>query len=466
ARFTMDCYDNFDGWDWDQTEFESDSKYLVDRLIQIEKHFGKPWYVLRNIQRDYLTSHRTHRVKIMRLEDEVLPAPPLLRSWHIYKVDRKGLFHWNKQGLVRMGGEFIAPHTMIDVVSSIPNYYVLRNSKNLSSANQPSTWWDWIDSWLGVTSKPGFRVKSVSPIETDKESPYIQVPNTESRKSLKSLVNKLTDGVPVGWQQIEAITNHFRNEFELDPASTPTEDCEDSVEWFLESKKGPAYLFATAATMALRTAGYRTRYASGYVVTYDDYDRLAGQSYITSDNFHMWPEVSVDGWHWLAVEPTPGYPIPCNTLTLKQRLVSAITFLWTTVFRNPLTTFLSGLLLFFGIRYRKSLLARAGWAGWGLAVFVMPVHRLKLTRKLIDLRFWAANSPRPSFVSPSNWYSKVDADGADDFIRLWQSSYFNPNFDRKSSSQEIYRACREAVKTLTLQRIRSHQNQTTLERTK
>ena len=96
-------------------------------------------------------------------------------------------------------------------------------------------------------------------------------------------------------------------------------------------------MFATACAMALRSAGYKTRVASGFIVQKKDYVRVARQSIVTADNLHMWPEVCLDGEFWVPVEPTPGYPIPYSTQTALQWITAKASMAWGWMLANPVS---------------------------------------------------------------------------------------------------------------------------------
>ena len=427
ARFTMDCFHHFDGWDWTKTDLTQEATQRIEPKISLNSKAGKPWLVIDSAQRDYLTGYRAHQVKIMRLDDEVIPAPPLFKSWHIANVDKPDFFQWDEQELIRIDGDSIPPQTMINVVSQVPNFHLLR-----SSQSSPFT----------------------SAKEQNANSIYVQVPENRTRGCLVAMARDWTDGIPEGWQQVETVVNKFRDGFILDPTALPPADCEDTVGWFLDKGRGPAYLFATVATQTLRAAGYRTRLASGFIATRTDYDRVANQSIITSDNAHMWPEVCLDKGHWLPVEPTPGFPIPYSTQTITQRIYAAI---WGTVrmiVRNPLLSLFSIAMLFLAVRFSRIILANLAWIGWRVALAILPQYRLKLTRLLLDLRCWAANFSRPSFACPSNWMRQFDSKPSNKFVLLWQSKSFSSTFDSTASSNEIYNACCDVVKSLTVSRIK------------
>ena len=449
VRFGIDAFYHFDGWDW--TKPEMGEEQILNPPFEVQTKFGKPWFVLRSMKREFLTAKRAHRVKILRLDSATLPAPPLLKSWHIPLVKQKHLFRWSPQATVVMAGDMIPSHTIIDMVSEIPNHHTLRDGKNLLVPDYVDNKIGIVDKLLGLANQGGTRTGKYSPLEEDPESPYRQVPDNDTKLRLEKMVDDLTADQSIGWKQVDAIVNHLRNNFELDPTNVPPEDCEDSVGSFLDQQAGPAYLFATTATQMLRTAGYRTRMRSGFLVSHDDYDRVARQSIVDSSNVHMWPEVCIDGWNWLPVEPTPGYPIPCNVQTMWQwAKVTAVNCI-NLLMRNPITTLAVAALSFFLFWFRKEMVVTFSWLLWNVGM-LLPGQRIKLTRKLIDRRFWAAGMPRPNFVSIGDWYSRVDTNAASEFVKHWCSLNFSANSN--VDNNELGLACKQIVSLLTYQRIR------------
>ena len=457
ARFAVDRYHHFDGWDWTQLDLKAEGvtgKAGAKTIpIIIEQHFGKPWYVVHNIERDFLNSSRAHRVKMMRLETDTLPASSLLKSWHIYRVEDKDLFYWNDQGSIAMRGDFIPTHTMIDQVSLVPNYHDLRSSKNLQ-LNYSSPYWERIDQLIGVRTTSGSKSSTFDPRESNEENLFIQIPDNDSKSRVVSLAKEWTEGHEPGWNQVEAIVNRLRTEFEYDPLQVASQEGQDSVGSFLDNKAGPSYLFATTAAQLLRAAGYRTRIAKGFLVTKEDYDRFANQSIVTRDNLHMWPEVCIDGWHWIPVEPTPGFPIPYSTETWWQWANAKIATVITWIRRNPVISISFLTLLILCYRFRQELVVLVCEVAWRVAYLVIPSRRLKTTRQLIDVRFWAAGLPRPSFASVSDWFLKVDSTDARDFVRCWLRDNFCGSRTAGLSTSEVHSACRSAASALTFRKIK------------
>ena len=421
VRFSVECFQHFDGWNWSKIDLsEADAPKSKITLIQ---EFGSPWYQKSVRKRNFLSINRAHRVKILRLKTNVLPAPSLLRAWHIDRVNIPNLFAFNRQGVVEMKSDFIPKHTVIDCVSDVPNLYLLSKWIYLDLANA--------------------------------DSPFQQVPLNKTKDRIEQLAQAWTAGHPRGWQQVESIIGRLRNEFVFHQDLVATEAYADSVEAFLEQKGGPAYQFASVATLLLRAAGYKTRLKSGFLVSDEDFDWKTGQSIVTSDNLHMWPEICLDGWHWIPVEPTPGVDKPYHHLTLSQWCLTQAAYLFVFIKQHPIVSLLGVVILGLLFRYRWEFVARAAWMTWRVAFALFPKRRLLATRKLIDMRFWAAGFPRPRFEAVSNWFSRPDPNTAKQFCRLWQIENYSRALKPSLQKESVALACRQIVSDLTFKRIKS-----------
>ncbi len=422
-RFGVDCFQHFDGETWTKTEVEP--KQLNVPPIRVVQRWGKPFYSLQRVRKSYLSSRQAHRVKIMRIDTRVLPATPFLSAWHIHRVEVENMFDWNGYGLVQMSGDFIPAHTVIDLVSDVPNYHVLESA----------------DTKYSKTADP--------------ESLFLQMPDNDTRPCVEAIVSRIVEGIEPGWNQIDAIVNHFRENYVHDVTLVDDGQSDDSVRAFLDNGGGPSYLFATAATQFLRSAGYRTRLASGYVVTADDYDRQAQQSIVTYNNAHFWPEVSLDGSLWIPLEPDPAFAIPSGTQTWWQWASGKFGEGLLLVKRNPVRSAVALLSLVMLTLFRKELLVGIFGLGWRVGVNMLPGSRLKLTRKLIDARFRTAGLARPSFASIRDWFSQVDATAGADFFSLWWKDNFGPANSPRASAREVYLACQQIESQLSFDRIKS-----------
>ena len=435
ARFATRKFQSFDGWDWHAIDIkESNPK---PPAINLKRLGGKPVFTLARSRRDFLPGDRVHRIKMMRLEANELLSVSFLDSWHIANVDKADFFAWNEHGQVCYDGEFIPPQTVIDMRGLVPNYHIMRKLGDLRKNFAGST---------GATLKP---VNKVSPAD----SPYLQVPESSKREQLKALVADWTTGIEPGWNQVEAIVDHVRTEFKLNPAWDADPTIDNTVDHFLDQKGGPELMFPTTCVMALRLAGYRTRMVEGYVVRKSDYDRVARQSVVDGSNAHMWPEVCLDGRFWIPVEPTPGYPVPFSVETLWQKLIAAIFGFLRWVYQHPIGALMTLSSVIFVIVYRVRFVTVGLLVWWHIVKLIRPAGLLPATRQLIDARFWAAGQARPASQTISRWYSRVEPDLPRDFFEFWNARNYSES-SQPINNDILVASCYEQLQLLTLQKIR------------
>ena len=422
ARFVIDCFHQFDGWDWSKVDIANENP--LNPRIKIFKSLGKPFFKLQRVKEKYLTENRTHRIKIMRFENPNLPTTSFLNNWHIAKVDDVTMFSWDDSGVVKFAGEMIPPQTVVDVNGFVPNYHLMRDDRALSRyAN------------------------------SDSDSLFLQVPDTDSKDRIASLAAQYTAGSDTGWNQVEAIVQRFRNDFELDPEWEVSETVDDTVGHFLDQNGGPSYMFATSCAMALRSAGYPTRLASGFLIQQEDYDRRSRQSIVTTRNLHMWPEVCLDGKYWIPVEPTPGYPIPYSTETLWQWAKAAFhAYVVAPIRSHPFISTIIALAFVLSYVYRAIVVTNLMLLWWHFVRIVWPQRILETTRQLIDVRFWFAGDARPESRTIQSWYTRVEPGLSSGFFELWNFKNYCSRplaFDREDTVSK----CQEQISAITLKKI-------------
>jgi transglutaminase-like putative cysteine protease len=441
ARFATAKYQHFDGWDW--TAVDTRHVPPTSPHIHPKIRMGVPFFSLARSRKSYLSGDRAHRIKIMRLDTASLPMTPFLDAWHIDFVDKADFFTMDDHGQVKYNGELIPSQTVIDVYSFVPNYHTMRDLNDLrqdvrSSSNQ---------TYQPVSKPQNF------------QSPYLQLPSNLPLSKINSLVAESSASGEPGWRQVEAIVQHIKTEFTVDQNWQADATAENSVAQFLDQKGGPTYLFATTCAMALRSAGYKTRIASGFVVRKSDFDPVAKQSVVGGDNIHFWPEVCLDGRYWIPVEPTPGYPVPFSVETLWQRAVAFFFAGLRLISNNPFTSIISLALAILTFVYRVHFVT-LGWLAWWHFVRVLwPGNLLRTTRGLVDTRFWAAGYARPASQTIHQWYLRVDPRLSKQFFDLWNAeNYFDGH--PPVNKNVVIQSSQELLKSLTAATIKSHFNQT------
>jgi hypothetical protein len=382
-HLALERFDTFDGRVWTHSGATEDQP-----TIRIETKHDKPWAYLLSIGSSSI--HRglePHAVKIINLKSNRFPSPPQLTAVHVDKVDQPDFFGWTDDGVACMPVRDLIPQlTVVHLRSQGVNLQPIREAsfQFAKHSNQQS------EGQLG--SRPG--------IVVDRSAIKTFCSRSEPRLSQ-------TGSLPHNWQQVDAVVERLRTEFAHDPSAPAPEDCSDVVAHFLQAKRGPAYLFATTAAVLLRELGYETRLVTGFYARRDRFDHRAGQTSVLSDDVHVWVEVCVCGSTWVAIEPTPGYEPPRETLTWRQWAMIALAKCVDLVARH--VAMLAGGLALAVLVF----VARRAWLD-ALAFCVCRVMGLRSTRsrllwtiRLLEWRAWLAGRARPKRSTIAAWYAPL-----------------------------------------------------------
>ncbi len=448
TRFAVDYFNCFDGWDWTKTELSPSD--LRSPKIQLEIHESKPWYTLTFPPTAFLTGELHHKIKVMRLNAISLPSPPFLKAWHIDQVDREKFFQWNENGAIDLNGVQIPSLTVINSISKMPNFSELNPPKGPSSLDQVDST-SILSGWFGGDRETSTLLRN----RGSRNSPFLELPENETKEEIQALANRWTSESGRGWSQVQAIVNAVRSNYRVDNTQTIDAETEDTVANFLKNGGGPTYMFATTAAQVLRAAGYQTRLASGFVVRKKDFVRTANQSVVGSENFHLWPEVRIDGTHWIPVEPTPGYPVPISHQSVWKKLTSSVAMAFSWLMRNPISMLAALALITLLIRGRKTLLSFVYWLIWLCLFFASTRWRLLATRRLLDVRLWAAGIPRPPFSTLSSWCNQINPNENREFFLHWNQEQFSSAAHSSTDRGHVERSCRNIVAEFSLKRIKN-----------
>jgi transglutaminase-like putative cysteine protease len=267
------------------------------RLIDAE---GKDWMRLANLKEvSWYTADERHRLKTADLKSNLVPTPTMLTRFRINKVDKPDYYDWDYDGVLVLAGRTRTP----------PGVVVTTDCRTLDPNRLPESAF----ATFGVAGGVSQTLGEVA---------------AEVRPEIERLARDWAGQEPRGWSQVQAVVNKLRSEYVLDRDIAAPPDHPAPVLWFLtESRRGPDYLFATAAALLLRALQYPTRVCLGYYAAPEAYDPETAHTPVKSTDLHFWPEVLLRDGHWLVLEPTPGYEVLGPTLPLEERLLNALTAL-------------------------------------------------------------------------------------------------------------------------------------------
>ena len=280
----LETYDHFDGRLW--------SHGPTDRQppgIRLTPFGDRPWMQIdRYDPRQIYRGKRTHVVRVINLDSPRIAAPARLAAWMIDRIDRPNFYGWTVDDVLEMPDRKAVPRlTTVHVISQFPTRQ-------------------------GVLEQGDFS-------DRGKTSPA----NDPMAVRHAAVAQEWVGSEPRGWHQVTAIVERLRADYVLDRDVTVSTSSSDVVQEFLERGRGPDYLFATTATVLLRSLGYPARLASGFYARPERFDAKTRHTRVVEEDVHMWVEVCIDGYNWIPIEPTPGYEPPPLQLNWHERIADA-----------------------------------------------------------------------------------------------------------------------------------------------
>ena len=361
-------FDSFDGIHWSHRGRKSTP--IKKSIVFVAE---KPWLNITRNGGTILQGKQAHTLRIINLKSKQIPSPSHLTGIHIADVDREDFFKVAEGGILELSAQ-----------NNIPSLTVIHLLSQTHSESEIIKLGDFRNLYPALTQ----------------ETEILDFKDKEVAK----LSKHLTQNVDPGWQQVSHVTSHLRNEFTHDRQATAPESCQDILEHFLSTKRGPDYMFATAATQILRTLGYEAQVVMGFYADPLDYDSQAKQTVIESNDLHFWTEVHIGHNVWIPIEPTPGYEPTPGWLSWKDKLSIAYmaTYRWTTDNWGVLALAISVLFATFWRRHTlfdfgSKLLWRVGWFG-------TTQRRIIWTMRILEVRARVAGKRRPAYMTLSKWY--------------------------------------------------------------
>lgn len=424
-HLALERFDTFDGKRWTHS-----GQAQANPPIHLETLGGKPWAFCAALGESPI--HRgteRHAVKIINLKTDRFPAPPQLTAIHVDQVNEMAFFGWTDDSMVHM-----------PVRESIPQLTVI-HLQSQGRTLEPLRVRDFT-AQFSLTDRRRDAAGTVAR----------HTVATADRPLIASTVAEWTQHVPRGWRQVEAVVRRLRQDFTLDPQASGCETCDDLVSHFLTERRGPSYLFATAAAVMLRDLGYTTRLVTGFYARGERFDRLAGQTAVLAEDVHVWAEVYVGGLTWVTIEPTPGYASPPEKLTWWQTAVLWMGNLQDWCHRHATGLIVAAIGLIATLKTRRAWLGVFGAAICGVLGTQSTAARLRWTIRLLEWRARLAGCPRPAQATISSWYAPLvraaDADAQRQLQRffLWSERllYSDRAID-PADHDEIVRACTAAL---------------------
>jgi len=351
---------HFDGAVWSNAEVNThaSARAIECTIIDQQSWFGPSGTSVQNSISPFVDS-LPEAIKFTRYRSPTIPTRQGVQLWCIDKVDRQDFFVISLDECLQMPDR-----------EHVPDYTVVRM----------------INSRIDLERLEDL-VRNCSPGKSHKEL------TDDCRLELNRLAHDYAGNLPRGWQQVQSIISGLRTQFVLDRVrefalSDPMGDSESwALNQFLLHRRGPDYLFATAAALMLDHLGYRTRFVAGFYANPKHYVAREGEISILPSDAHAWLEIDVGHGYWIPLEPSPGYLAPQYTASIWYRMKQhrlAIAMWTLTVSATTLCIYL----------LRGLLIEWVSWVAFP-ALFLLN-DRLRITwlTWLLDVRCQLAGVPR------------------------------------------------------------------------
>ncbi len=313
----MERYDTFDGVDWSA----ADSPEAAADAAPIVQIGGKPWLKLpdRGKVAGELAQAETHALKIVRMETNMIPSPPNLHGVHIDHVDRPDMYQVEPGPRVRLQRKALPELVPIHVASRTIDPEQARAAIIFETLNSEST-----------------------------------LPESLDAERWRALAGEWTRGCRSRAEMAAAIERRLQTEFIHDPLWRAPADAASPVEEFLfVSRRGPDYLFATAAALLLRALHFDAQVTGGFYANPAEYDFRSRHTPVHARDAHFWVEARLAGGGWMTIEPTPGFARLLPRRTWLQQLQAAGAALLALAGRHWLALEIGAMLLVVAVMRRR-----------------------------------------------------------------------------------------------------------------
>jgi protein-glutamine gamma-glutamyltransferase len=287
-RFT-----HFDGAVWSNSEVvnQNSSRAIEGTIIGKQSWFGPSGISVQNSISPFVDS-LPEAIKFTRYRSPTIPTRQGIQLWCIDQIDRQDFFAISLDGCLQMPDR-----------EHVPDYTVVRM----------------INSRIDLERLEDL-VRNCAPGKIHTEQ------TDACRLELNRLAHLYAVNLPRGWPQVQSVISKLRTQFVLDHVpqaalSDSNIDLESfALNQFLQHRRGPDYLFATAAALMLDHLGYRTRFVAGFYANPKNYIVREAEIAILPTDAHAWLEIDVGHGYWIPLEPSPGYRLPQYAASLWYRM--------------------------------------------------------------------------------------------------------------------------------------------------
>jgi len=438
TRLKLISFDRFDGLTW---SIEHD---CTDRCnFSPETRPGNQcWFCLRYPypMRELFTETIHEKIKLASLDTSVLPAPANLWKFNVGGIREAEMFGWAGLGVVRIKDRTFPPGTVLQTES-----YRLSRS----------------------------RLMKLHSHDMESYSTHGSLFNANDTYQLSQPVRSLLDhwnlGSQKSWLQIERVISALKNHAELENHQISEINQHDSIslenttddpitDFLLNRRKGPDYLFASSATVILRSLGYPCRLVSGLYIDPKTYDHQKSHYSLSTENLHFWVEVLLGDSTWVPVDPSPGYEPEYAGESWSDTIYILSMFVAFWLRRHAFMISFCILLMIILVLMRVRLYDKVILLRMKLFSSACDRSRILLTIRFLEWRASRIFGSRPLQFTLLTYFESLPVRLKDQDLLLSLSewaAYAPLNQGSGLNSTRVRQICRDAVSEMTLSRLRN-----------
>jgi transglutaminase-like putative cysteine protease len=186
----------------------------------------------------------------------------------------------------------------------------------LFNSIEPFNWTYGIEHELYEFSERTFDSTEVTPL-TD----YLTI-SDEMMESLEELAMDIVEGASTQYDELKAIEDYLKVNYEYDQGYERAPNGTDPVEWFLfEEEKGACTQFNSAFVLLARSIGIAVRPVAGYNIKPE-----ATYQLVMGRDAHLWAEAHFEGLGWVTFDATPPLEQEVQSEVRTYKTVTNITY--------------------------------------------------------------------------------------------------------------------------------------------
>ncbi len=215
-RLAIATFSRFDGQKWTNDPPDPATSKATPRLT-FDQH-GKPWISVTSRTSTDPIDYQRAAVRWLGLKSTRITIPDGLEEVHIDRIDRPNFFGWTDDEILEM-----VDRERIPIFTQILMKY-------------------------GARPSPAIRTyQNCDRSLEEKHSPELETGTSTWEEVLAGWIQDCESDE----DKINAMLSKLRHEFTLDPMHVVDDEQSNAINYFVESRRGPAYLFATTAASML-----------------------------------------------------------------------------------------------------------------------------------------------------------------------------------------------------------------------